>query len=418
MHHALCSLTLAPLLVLAQPVERQEGQAVSPISVSALEFGDDTTLFVADSDGQRLFAYELPSAEPREPGAYNVADLGGLLAAALETTKETIRVHDLAVRPSTGEAFVAVSVRGERGYTPAIARVDRKGTVGLIDLQGAKRSSVGLAAAEQSDVTFWRDVPASTLSITDIDYHDGSVYVSGLSTGEFASKLRRVSFPFEGEMAQTSIEIYHTAHGQLETRAPIRAMTVAPLGGKPTVIAAYTCTPLVTIPVANLEPDAKVSGKTIAELGFGNTPIEVLSFSVYDMQAKEAKRYVMVVNRHMGARLMSLTDIEEAHAGAGITEGLTDLGTSRGVPSLTLPMGAVMQAADQDAQFLLTVRRDLDSGAIQLVSYRKGSYMRISDYISEYNFPDFEYADDPVQDVVRQFQNALKADEGFEDLVR
>ena len=66
----------------------------------------------------------------------------------------------------------------------------------------------------------------------------------------------------------TSVEIYHTTHNQIETRAPIRAMSFATLGGKPYVVAAYLCTPLVTIPLEDLKDGAHIRGKAIAELGY------------------------------------------------------------------------------------------------------------------------------------------------------
>ena len=34
----------------------------------------------------------------------------------------------------------------------------------------------------------------------------------------------------------TSVEIYHTSHNQIETRAPIRVLSFATLGGKPYLI--------------------------------------------------------------------------------------------------------------------------------------------------------------------------------------
>jgi hypothetical protein len=49
--------------------------------------------------------------------------------------------------------------------------------------------------------------------------------------------------------AITSIEIYHTGHNLIETRAPIRAMSFASWGGRTYLVAAYTCTPVVTIPL-------------------------------------------------------------------------------------------------------------------------------------------------------------------------
>lgn len=406
------------------------GADASLQSATVLEFADPDTLFVADSDAGRIHAVTLPApteiADPAAPRPYNVEGLGGLIADALGVGAGAISYNDLAVRPSTAVAYVAISVQTEDGAKGMVVEVDPDGGVSALDVAASPGASVDLENQADDGVTFWRDVPASTLAVTDLDYVDGSLFVSGLSTGEFASTLRVIPFPFEERVfprpraekgATASIEIFHTAHGQNETRAPIRAMTVVDLDGSPTVVAAYTCTPLVTIPVAALEDGAHVTGKTIAELGYGNTPLEVLSFTAYNME-QQPEQFVLVINREYDADLIALGDLTEAAQGEGLTEPFGYLGQTLGVNTTPIPMAGVFQAADQDPQFLLTLKRNMDTGAMDLVSYRKGAYMRLSDFISEYNFPDYVYNDDPMSDGTRQFQNMLKADEGYADLVR
>ena len=80
-------------------------------------------------------------------------------------------------------------------------------------------------------------------AITDLAYWEGKVYIAGLSNEEFASALQVVPFPFEQETSSTSIEIYHAAHGQFETHAPIRTFLPYALNDEPHVLASYTCTP-------------------------------------------------------------------------------------------------------------------------------------------------------------------------------
>ena len=52
------------------------------------------------------------------------------------------------------------------------------------------------------------------------------------------------------------------------------------------------------------------------------------------------------------------------------------------------------------------------------MSFRKGSFFRLSDFISEYNFPDYTYAEGERSNGIRMFQNMLKADEGFPGQIR
>ena len=200
---------------------------------------------------------------------------------------------------------------------------DQAGNVSQIDLSKLKNTSIKLANTPDEGVTFWRDIPASTFTVTDLDFHDGHLYVSGLSTGEFASTLRKIPYPFKGVSKTTSVAIYHAVHNQTETRAPIRAMTIADLGGEPTVVAAYTCTPLVTFPVASLKDGAKVTGKTVAELGYGNTPLDVFQFSSMNMQTKQPEQFVLVVNRERAADLIRMEDLVAANKAEGLSTART-----------------------------------------------------------------------------------------------
>lgn len=128
--------------------------------------------------------------------------------------------------------------------------------------------------------------------------------------------------------------------------------------------------------------------------------------------------YVLVVNREMDADLITLDALTEAAAGPGLSEPIPYLGATAGVQSVPLPMSGVLHVADQDNQFLVALRRDLDTGAMELVSFRKGAFFRLSDFISEYNFPDYAYAADQSSQGIMMFQNMLKLDEGFPGLLR
>ena len=67
---------------------------------------------------------------------------------------------------------------------------------------------------------------------TDLQFADGKVIVAGLSNEEFASQLRVLAFPFAAVDKGTSVEIYHGAHGKLETNAPVRTLAVFDIGGQ------------------------------------------------------------------------------------------------------------------------------------------------------------------------------------------
>lgn len=387
---------------------------VSP-SFGVLEFGPEDTLFVADSATGTITAYDLPNTgvAPAEDRAFNLLDVDALVAAAIGAEGRII-YNDLAVHPVTRAAYVSLSATMDGNPMSAVVSITVEGDVSVLDLAAIPSSTFTLAETADAAVTFWRDIPAPSLTITDLDFVNGELFIAGLSTGEFASTLRRVGYPFDAPETSSSIEMFHAAHGQNETRAPIRAMSVVDLDGAATVVAAYTCTPLVTIPVAGLEDGAHVVGKTIAELGYGNRPLDVIPFSTANMQG-EIESYVLVVNREMDADLISMDALKAAAEAPGLSEPIPYLGATVGVQTTPLPLSGVVHAADQDNQFLLTMRRDLDTGAMEMVSFRKGAFFRLSDFISEYNFPDYAYSEEAQG--VRMFQNMLKADEGFPDQI-
>ena len=115
-------------------------------------------------------------------------------------------------------------------------------------------------------------------AITDMAYIDDQIYVAGLSNEEFASNLRTIAYPFKDSDSGSSIEIFHGAHGKFETRSPIRTFAALQDDDEVNLLAAYTCTPLVRIPIGDLKPETKVRGTTIAELGNRNNPLDMVVY--------------------------------------------------------------------------------------------------------------------------------------------
>eukprot|EP00903_Cladosiphon_okamuranus_P003227 g3225.t1 len=183
-------------------------------------------------------------------------------------------------------------------------------------------------------------------------------------------------------------------------------MAMVDLNGEKTMVAAYTCTPLVTIPVDALEDGAHVVGNTVAELGYGNRPLEVLSLTAYNME-RQPEQFVLVINREMSANLIKLEELATAPA---LTQPFAALGDTLGADGTHIPFAGILQADDQDAQFILTLRRNIDTGDVDLISSMKGVYFRLSDFVSEYTFPDYTYAEN--QAGTQMFHNMLKPLEG------
>src|SRR5215813_13196902 len=215
-------------------------------SISRLAVGPGNVLFVADWKAARVHAITLPEAPQRPAGtAFNILDLETLLSKQVGGAKVT--VEDMVVRPGTAQVYLAVSYGAAK--TPALFVVTGDQKARRVDFKAVKSTSTPLRDAPTSNYKFWRETPERSFTVTDMKWRDGELFIAGLSNQDFASTLRRVHYPFDSKQSVTSVEIYHTGHNLIETRAPIRAMSFATLGGKPYLVAAYTCTPIVTIPL-------------------------------------------------------------------------------------------------------------------------------------------------------------------------
>ena len=109
---------------------------------------------------------------------------------------------------------------------------------------------------------------------------DGEVYVAGLGNEEFASTLRRLPYPFAGKESGDDASRCITRR-TTATRRRRRSSRSSPitLAGKPSLVAGYGCSPIVTIGRAELAAGKHVRGKTVAELGGGNRPFDMIRYT-------------------------------------------------------------------------------------------------------------------------------------------
>ncbi|KQW89985.1 hypothetical protein ASC94_19735 [Massilia sp. Root418] len=379
-------------------------------SASKLSFGDARTLFVADWKGARIFALPVPAPVRPAGKPFNLMDVQAPIARALRVAPASLRFEDMAVQPDSELAYVALTVRGAKGQgKPAIVSIDATGQVRRLDLASVS-ASAAITDAPAADVAFWRDLPAQTLTVTDMRYYQNKLYVAGLSNRSFASTLRIFDYPFSGKAGATTVEMYHPVHNQVETRAPIRSMTVMTIGGEPTLVAAYTCTPLVTIPLKELKDGAHIAAKTVGELGWGSTPNGLVSFKSGDAE------YALLVNSSRSADLLSAADLASAAAAPGLDAPIEwPAKPYLGVKATMAPMSAVMRLDNLNPQLLLALRRSQAGGEMQLVSIPKGGYLRLSDFVNEYDFPDYRY---PDGDKFRDFHKHARTIEGYPELAR
>ncbi|MDB5350360.1 MAG: hypothetical protein JWN86_1607 [Planctomycetota bacterium] len=257
-------------------------------SAGPIAFGPDGLLFLADTKGAAILAVDLGDKKAQSEGASLKVDAVNEKAAELlGTTPDKIVINDLAVNPSSGRAYLSVT-RGKGGdASPALVRIEKDGKLQLVSLTDVTYSKAELSNAPASG-------NARNEVITDLAYVDGRVFVAGLSNEEFSSRMLAIPFPFADSAQGTSVEIYHGAHGRFETKSPIRTFVPYQIKGESYLLAAYTCTPLVKIPVSQMKAGSHLKGTTIAELGNRNRPLDMITYT------KGGKGYLLLANSSRG----------------------------------------------------------------------------------------------------------------------
>ena len=321
-------------------------------SAGPLAFGPKGVLFVADPLGAQIVAIAVPEAPKAAVGGdFKLEGVDAKVAAVLGTSAADILINDVAVEPGTGIAYLSVSRGKGPDAEPALVRVDGAGKVTAVALENVAHSKVAITNAPDEAAKDRRGNSLRLESITDLAFVDGRLFIAGMSNEEFASKLRSIKFPFEKADAGASVEIVHTAHrAAVETRSPVRTFVPFMVGGEPQLMAAYTCTPLVTFPVSSLKAGEKVRGKTVAELGNQNKPLDMI---VYE---KDGKQYLLLANSNRGVMKINTDTIDKQPA---LTEAVTD-GKTAGLPYDTLKELQGVQQLDKldDKHALLLVKSD------------------------------------------------------------
>jgi len=274
----------------AEPVKSHAPSSAGPLrSAGAMTFGPGNVLFVGDITGSALHAFVLRDTDltPQtgvELGNFHnfegvtlVEGLDLKLAALLGTTYDNIIVNDMVVHQPTQQIFLSVERGRGADAIPAIVKVNH-GRLELLKLDGISHSKVSVPD-EPDKIARLEFEPQRVYAITDVKYYKGEVFVTGISNHRFASTLYRFPYPFDGQKATTTVEIWHPVHGEFETRAPIVRQLILDVGGEPHLFGVYGCTPLVRFPLAALKDGAHVRGDTIGELGYGSNPVDMFTFN-------------------------------------------------------------------------------------------------------------------------------------------
>lgn len=326
-------------------------------SLGQLAFGPNNVLFIGDNDGAQIVAVEIEDSK-KGSGAINLDGIDAKVAQVLGANAADVRINDMAVHPSSKNVYLTVTRGSGADAAAVLLRVTRDAArpIEEVTLTHVKFSTAPIANAPADNPTARRNPRSST--ITDIAFGDGNVWVAGLSNEEFASAFRKISFPFGKSMETTTLEIYHVSHRASETRSPVTSFALQTVHGKQFIVAGYTCTPIVAFVVSDLVPGKHVVGRTVAELGAGNTPTDLVPFQ------RDGKDIIMVVNNRR-----PLMRIDAGDVATGEALKTPDVAGIARTP-LEAPTG-IQQMSELDATHVVVIQRG--ANGLDLKSIAKSS---------------------------------------------
>jgi len=350
-------------------------------SLGPITFGPEGILFLADNASAKVFAVDVDDPAP-EAGSepFDLDSVDVRVASFLGCGTNDLVIRDMAVHPRSHNVYLSVQRGHGDAAQPVLVRIDRlDGTIAEIPLSEVRFSEAAITDApaeddERFDITLPQGEegeelkigdrtirllrrPIRTSTITDMAYVDGALLVAGLSNEEFSSKLRRIPFPFADQVTANNLEIFHVSHGKWETAAPIRAFV--PYDEGRSILASYTCTPVVHFPLADLTPGTKTVGRTVAELGAMNQPLDMVSF------IQGGQEHLLVANTAHGLVKIACRDID-------VQAPLTEPKEPVGVPRETEDLRGITRLANLNGSHVLALQAD-DDGRLHLRSLKTAS---------------------------------------------
>ncbi len=322
-------------------------------SIHALTFGPESILFLGDARSAAVVAVDLAKAAPKaDKTEYNIANIDQQVADLLGTTKDAVSITDMAVDPATQQIYLAVQ---SGNGTPVLLRVAGE-KLEHVPLDAVSFSRAELQDPVAADAKDQRGRDLRQWAISDLRYADGKVMVTGLSNKEFGSTFRLMEFPFKKGESAASLEIYHAAHGKYETHAPIKTFLPVQLNGKLQMVAGYTCTPLVVFPLDELQTGKHTKGRTVAELGSWNTPVDLIEI------AKGNDRYLLLANTNRALMKIKVADIE-AFKGS-LTDPVSEMSATAGVHFVNLPFVNVLQLDKLNDTTFVMLQREANGNLV------------------------------------------------------
>ena len=336
--------------------------AVQLQSAGVMHFSGDGTLFLADPRAAAVYATDVADTHrDTTRSGVRIEDVDGKIAAALGTTRDQIRIVDMVAHPRSQSLYFSLTRGKGDDAIPVLVSVTKvEEKVTILPLENIRHARAAIPGTPTEDQKTPWGAPRRSFIVTDLALVDGELYVAGLGNEEFASTLRRLPYPFGRAATATTVEMYHTSHDRYETAAPIESFVPITLAGTPSLVAGYGCSPIVTMSRAELTEKKHVRGKTVAELGGGNRPFDMIRYT----NAK-GKEYILVANSHRTLTRLDPVAIASAKA---MTTSVQQAWEPAGVGYLPVAIVGVLQLDNYNANNVVMLKRDIEDGSLDVVS--------------------------------------------------
>lgn len=271
----LCAALTSPALFAGSPTPtdfflKNPGRgAIALKSIGSISFGPQGLLLVAEPGAASIIAVDTGDAGAAVKDAPQVADVAASLAQALGTTADQIQIVDMAANPASGKVYFAV--RNNAAKSVALMSIDGTGKAAAVDLSTRPHLRIALPQSQAGAIR----------NISDLAFAKDRVLVTGQSSEEFSSKIFSIPLPLSADSSGSifSAETYHVSHKRWETKAPIQSFIPYEDHGTPCVVGAFACTPIAKFPLKDLSSGANVRGTSVVELGSGNRPIDLFTYT-------------------------------------------------------------------------------------------------------------------------------------------
>ncbi len=289
-------VSVSALVVAAPATTGMTMGKVDVKSAGPLAFGPDGVLFIGDSLGAKVVAIDTGDTKAGAPASVNVQGIDSKIAAALGTAADQISIRDIATNPVSKNVYISVN-RGRGG--------DAKAVILKLDTAG-KLSEVGLDNVKYS-VAELPNPPAQnnqkTNTITEVRYVDGKMLVAGLSNEEFSSNMKVIPFPFRARRPRRADRDVSRVTCPLQDEFPHPDLRAVHHRQQAVYSSRLHLHAAGENPGERTERRREIQGTTIAEMGAGNQPLDMVPYK------KDGHEYILIANSAHGVTKLDMANV-------------------------------------------------------------------------------------------------------------